>query len=155
MNPVKGSSWAFERFKHHTTYLLYKLRAQSSLRIQKQNFIVTLAFWVLVQRIFYYCQREVIQKLEWGTFEVLLDRQENGGPCMSSRVWLFVTRVLYPARLLCPWGFPGKNTGLCLSCPPPGLFLTQGMNPGLLHWQADPLPLHHLGSPKNSNNSGP
>ena len=94
MNPVKGSSWAFERLKHHTTYLLYKPRAQSSLRIQKQNFLITLAFWVLVQCIFYYCQREVIQKLEWGKFEVVLDRQENGGPCMSSRVWLFVTHGL-------------------------------------------------------------
>ena len=28
-----------------------------------------------------------------------------------------------------------------------GIFLTQGSNPGLLHWQADSLPLSHLGSP--------
>ena len=31
-----------------------------------------------------------------------------------------------------------------------GIFPTQGSNPGLLsllHWQADSLPLHHLGSP--------
>ena len=30
---------------------------------------------------------------------------------------------------------------------PRGIFLTQGLNPGLLHWQADSLPLNHLGSP--------
>ena len=36
-----------------------------------------------------------------------------------------------------------------------GIFLTQGLNPGLLHWQVDSLPLHHLGSPKKSNNSEP
>ena len=28
-----------------------------------------------------------------------------------------------------------------------GIFLDQGSNPGLLHWQADPLPLSHQGSP--------
>ena len=42
--------------------------------------------------------------------------------------------------LLCPWDSPGKNTGV--SCH----FLTQGLNPCLLHCQADSLPLHHLGS---------
>ena len=37
-----------------------------------------------------------------------------------------------------------------LLLPPPGVFLTQGQNPGLLrllHWQADSSPLSHLGSP--------
>ena len=29
-----------------------------------------------------------------------------------------------------------------------GIFLTQGSNQGLLHWQVDSLPLSHLGSPK-------
>ena len=28
-----------------------------------------------------------------------------------------------------------------------GIFLIQGSNPHLLHWQMDSLPLHHLGSP--------
>ena len=27
------------------------------------------------------------------------------------------------------------------------IFLTQGLNPHLLHWQVDSIPLHHLGSP--------
>ena len=31
-----------------------------------------------------------------------------------------------------------------LPIPPPGIFLTQGLNPCFLHWQADSLPLHHL-----------
>ena len=37
-----------------------------------------------------------------------------------------------------------------LPFPTPGIFLTQGLNPHLLHllhWQADSLPLCHLGSP--------
>ena len=29
-----------------------------------------------------------------------------------------------------------------------GSFPTQGLNPGLLHWQADSLPLCYLGSPR-------
>ena len=29
-----------------------------------------------------------------------------------------------------------------------GIFLTQGWNPGLMHWQVDSLPLSHQGSPK-------
>ena len=54
---------------------------------------------------------------------------------------------LYPTRLLlCPWNFPGKDTemGCCFLLQ--GIFLTQRWNLGLLHWQVDSLPLHHLGS---------
>ena len=32
----------------------------------------------------------------------------------------------------------------CLAC---GIFPSQGLNPCLLHWQADSLPLNHQGSP--------
>ena len=34
-----------------------------------------------------------------------------------------------------------------------GIFLTQGSNPGLLHWQLVSLPLSHLGSPQPSPNN--
>ena len=57
---------------------------------------------------------------------------------------------LQPARLLCPWDFPGKNTGVGCHFLLQGIFLTQESNPcllSLLHWQADSLPLSHLGSP--------
>ena len=40
---------------------------------------------------------------------------------------------LQPTKLLCPWDFPGKNTGVGLPFPSPGNFPTQGSNPGLLH----------------------
>ena len=39
-----------------------------------------------------------------------------------------------------------RNTGLCCRFHPQGIFLTQGSNPHLLHWQADSLPLVRLGS---------
>ena len=49
-----------------------------------------------------------------------------------------------------PMGFPRKEYWSRLPFPPLRIFLTQGPNPRLLHllhWQADSLPLHHLGSP--------
>ena len=53
---------------------------------------------------------------------------------------------LQPVRLLCPWNSPGKNTGLGSHSLLQRIFLTQGSNSCLLHWQADSLPLSHLGS---------
>ena len=40
---------------------------------------------------------------------------------------------LGPTRLLCSWDFPGKNTGLGCHFLLQGVFLTQGLNPGLPH----------------------
>ena len=57
---------------------------------------------------------------------------------------------LQPAKLLCPWDFPGKNTRMGCRFIIQGIFLTQGSNPSLLnllHWRVDTLPLSHLGSP--------
>ena len=53
----------------------------------------------------------------------------------------------WTARLLCPWDFPGKNTGVGCYFLLQGIFLTQGLNPSLLHWQVDSLPLSHQGTP--------
>ena len=50
---------------------------------------------------------------------------------------------LQPARLLCPWDSPGKNTGVGCHFLLQGTFLTQGSNPRLLqflHWQI----LYHI-----------
>ena len=44
---------------------------------------------------------------------------------------------LLPARLLCPWDFPGKNIGVGRHFLLQGILLTQGSNPTL---QADSLP---------------
>ena len=40
---------------------------------------------------------------------------------------------LSPTRLLHPWNFPGKNTGVGCHFLLQGIFLTQGLNPGLPH----------------------
>ena len=57
-----------------------------------------------------------------------------------------------PARLLCPWDSPGKNTGVGCHALLQEIFPTQGLNPSLLcllHWHVDSLPLvppgHHVG----------
>ena len=57
---------------------------------------------------------------------------------------------LYPTRLFCPWNFPGKDTGVGCRFLLQGIFLTQGSSLYLLHWQADSLPLSHLGRPDSS-----
>ena len=54
---------------------------------------------------------------------------------------------LQPARLLCPWNSPGENTGTGCHFLLQEIFLTQGSNPRLLRYQADSLPLSHLGRP--------
>ena len=54
---------------------------------------------------------------------------------------------LQPARLLCPWRFPGKNTGVGCHFLLQGILLIQGLNPHLLHRQASSLPLSYQGSP--------
>ena len=48
------------------------------------------------------------------------------GPTLWPHGW-------WPARLLCPWDFPGKNTGVGCHFLLQGIFPAQGFNPGLLH----------------------
>ena len=49
---------------------------------------------------------------------------------MSDSLW---PHGLGPARLLCPWNSPGKNTGVGSCSLLQGIFPTQGSNPGLPH----------------------
>ena len=51
--------------------------------------------------------------------------------------------------ILCPWNFPGKNTGVGCHFLLQGIFLSQRLNLYLLrflHWQVNSLPLHRLGN---------
>ena len=58
-------------------------------------------------------------------------------------VQFFVTPWTVAARLLYPWDFTDKNTGVGCRFLLQGIFMTQGSNPCLLHCQADSLPLSH------------
>ena len=51
-------------------------------------------------------------------------------PVMSDSLRLHGLQL---ARLLCPWDFPGKNTGVGCHSLLQGIFPTQGSNLGLLH----------------------
>ena len=79
--------------------------------------------------------------------------------CMAESVfvhiWLIYIYDSEPAKLLCPWDFPAKNTGESSYFLLQGIFLTQGLNLGLLHcrWslalKADSLPTEPPGKPSN------
>jgi len=58
------------------------------------------------------------------------------------------THGLGPARLLCPWDSPGKNTGMGCHFLLQEIFLTQGSHaPGSPALQADSLPSEPPGKP--------
>ena len=65
-----------------------------------------------------------------------------------SRIWLLTTLWAVAARLLCPWGFSGKNTGLPFplpgDLPDPGI---EPVCPASSALQTDSLLLSHQGSP--------
>ena len=54
---------------------------------------------------------------------------------------------LQPVRLLCPWNFSGKNTGVGCYSILHGIFPPQGSNPGLLHYRQILYSLIYQGSP--------
>ena len=72
-----------------------------------------------------------------------------GGCCLFAQSCLTLSRSLglQPVRLLHSWDFPGKNTGVGYHSLLQGILPTMGLNPGLLHWQAGPLPSEPPGKP--------
>ena len=63
---------------------------------------------------------------------------------MSNSLW---PHEVWPARLLCPWDSPGKNTREGSHSLLQGIFPSQGSNPGLLHCRQILYRLSHQGSP--------
>ena len=68
---------------------------------------------------------------------------------LLSPIWLFAPppHGLWPARLLCPWGSPSKNTRVGCHVFLQEIFPTQRLNLGLLHWRQILYCLSPLGSP--------
>ena len=69
-------------------------------------------------------------------------------PCVCTQLCLTLSDHMdcSPSGILCPWNFPGKNTGACCYFLLQ-IFPTQGLNLCLLsclHWQVGSLPLCHL-----------
>ena len=66
---------------------------------------------------------------------------------LLSHVRLFVTPwTVACTRLLHPWDFLGKSTGVGCHFLLQGMFLTQGLNPGLRHCRQTLYRLSHQGS---------
>ena len=63
---------------------------------------------------------------------------------LLSRVGLLQPCGPQHARLLCPWDFPGKNTGVSGHFLLHRMFPTQESNPGLLHCRQIPYRLSYL-----------
>ena len=66
---------------------------------------------------------------------------------LFSHVWLFETPRTVAYRLLHPWNFPGKSTGVGCHFLLQGIFPTQGSNLGLPHCRQTLYHLSHQGSP--------
>ena len=56
----------------------------------------------------------------------------------------FVTLWAIAHQLLCPWDFPGKDTGVGCHFLLQGIFWIQGSNSHLLHWRVDSSSLSHM-----------
>ena len=69
-----------------------------------------------------------------------------GGLVSKLGLTLFRSHGLEPARLLCPWNSPGKNTGAGCHFLLQGIFPTQGSNLGLLNYRQILYHLVHQGS---------
>ena len=70
--------------------------------------------------------------------------------CFLSHVQLFVTQWTVTCQAPLSMEFSRQEYWSGLPFPSPEDLPTQGLNTCLLcflHWQVDPLPLHHLGSP--------
>ena len=72
-----------------------------------------------LQRITLYCSKSL-------RYSVLCSVKSNSLPSCE----------LQSTRLLCSWGFPGKNTGVGCHFLLQRIFQTQGLNPCLLHCRA-------------------
>ena len=87
------------------------------------------------------------QRRNWLTWEKYIENVLSHVSNTSCSLW--------PARLLCPWDTPGKNTGVGCHFLLQGIFWPRdGTHFSCVscigrHWQADSLPLSHLGSPQN------
>ena len=64
-----------------------------------------------------------------------------------SCVYFSETYRLQPTRILCPWNFPGKNSGVSSHSLLQGIFPIQGPNPCLLIGRRILYHQHHLGRP--------
>ena len=80
---------------------------------------------------------------------LLLEGELKGRQVLVAQLCLTLQpHRLQPARLLCPWDSPVKNTGVGCHFLLQGIFQIQGWNPGLLHCRQILQRLSHHGKPQ-------
>ena len=60
--------------------------------------------------------------------------------CLVTKSSLTLCDPMDSAMLLCPWDFPVKNPGVGCHFLLQGIFLSQGLNPRILHHRQDSIP---------------
>ena len=103
------------------------------------NIEVHASFWISVFRLSFRC---ISRSRIAGSYGEKVKLKVK----LLSRVWLFATPWTVAPRLLRPWDFPGKNTGVGCHFLLQRIFPTQGSNPGLLHCRQRLYGLSHQGS---------
>ena len=78
----------------------------------------------------------------WKTLKSFLERESESHSVMSDSLWPHG-----PTRLLCPWNAPGTSTRVGSCSLLQGIFLAQGLNPGLPYCRWILYQLSHQGSP--------
>ena len=93
--------------------------------------------------------------LSWGPWRAMegsMQRRVHGCSIAQSCLTLWDHMDCSPPGSSVRGDSPGQNTGEGLEwvaiSSSRGIFLIQGSNQCLLHWQVDSLPLSHLGSPE-------
>ena len=100
-----------------------ELVSRTHLNCQLQVYILSI---LLYQNISVICQSEIVSQL-----------------CLT----LCDPMDCSPSGSSCPWNSPGKNNGMSCHSLLQRIFLTQGLNLGFLHLQADSLQSEPLGKP--------
>ena len=104
--------------------------------------------WVLVKQLFWVADYQPISRFIKCIFKSSLAsfcRVVLSHSVVSHSLW---PHGLQPARILCPWDSPGKNTGVGCQFHLQGIFPTQGSNPGLPNCRQILYQLSHQGSPR-------
>ena len=85
----------------------------------------------------------LLQFSQWGNWYSIMG-------WVKSKKWKSLSRVrlFEPARFLCPWNSPGRNTGVGSLSLLQGISPTQGSNPSLPHCRWILYQLSHKGSPR-------
>ena len=125
-----GAQGTLKHFLQHHNLKTYIIWCSAFFMIQLSHLSMTTGKHIA---LLYFRAMKIIfpQKRGWTGVDEFVNRSYHG---------------LWPTRLLCSWNSPGKNTGVGSHSLLQRIFLTQGSNLYLLHWQADSSLLSHLGS---------